>query len=601
MKKKFSNLSAFILCASALSICSCSEDILEVKRSDNLIPVEEVFSSEETATNALNAIYAMVNPDDKGWGRTMLLSCCATLDAQSTGADVCWNDLSYTTDNKDIAEAWAHAYKAIRMANIFISGIADADESPISDEVKKTLASEAKALRGFFYHFLLTNFGEVPFLEVGDNSISTAGKQKASFEELCDHIIQDFTEASPNLDWIPYNGDYGRCTKGMSKTYLADTYMWKAAMCPDKANDCYSLAKSLLEEVLRSGTYELMPSFNTLWDYEAVWNKETIWASVIDSRDWTVHTASPRAGGDGMISLSWEWFCNMENYMDGEFAGSFDKRRNSCCLCMLGGYDRWFLSGSVKGGYDEWLHYNNKLAAIHPYTSEDLSRDSTFHSASSHNTYATTAWSTKYWRTGRVGESNRTIIYFKRLADVILDYAECCFKTGNDAEGFERINQIRNRAFGNLEVGNDLSAFCGHLTILRNTCKFPGWAPDGWKQRVQDGYPGDFNTSAVAFPTTVDYYNRLKANMGFRSDLSVLATNMERVKEFSCEPFRSRVLVRSGFLEDYVNTIYPKSSLPLDETYLNVWRTARHWEFNPEKVFWPIPSAEIELNELMTE
>lgn len=41
----------------------------------------------------------------------------------------------------------------------------------------------------------------------------------------------------------------------------------------------------------------------------------------------------------------------------------------------------------------------------------------------------------------------------KRYAGVLLDYAECCFRTNDEATGWEIIKQIRNRAWEIWKLG----------------------------------------------------------------------------------------------------------------------------------------------------
>ena len=53
-------------------------------------------------------------------------------------------------------------------------------------------------------------------------------------------------EAAELLDWEPFQGQYGRCTKGMALTFLGDAYMWKAYTVPEKAQECYQKAYEAL-------------------------------------------------------------------------------------------------------------------------------------------------------------------------------------------------------------------------------------------------------------------------------------------------------------------------------------------------------------------
>lgn len=83
------------------------------------------------------------------------------------------------------------------------------------------------------------------------------------------------------------------------------------------------------------------------------------------------------------------------------------------------------------------------------------------------------------WRTASAnykgwadGHWSPTPIYWKRLPNVMLDYAECCFRTGNEAEGWAQINTLRNRAFGLLEDGNEAALTAKYLPYYN---EFANW------------------------------------------------------------------------------------------------------------------------------
>ena len=185
-------------------------------------------------------------------------------------------------------------------------------------------------------------------------------------------------------------------------------------------------------------------------------------------------------------------------------------------------------------------------------------------------------------------------IYFKRYANVLLDQAECCFRLNKEAEGWALIKQIRERAFGNLEVGKDLSKF---ITHHQKVADYYGDS-DGKGDAVDlEGYPFPFNTEIVQVPDAKEYYTKLKAEKGYSSDVWKIAVNEERRKEFSAEPYLRSDMHKSGFLEDHVNTVYPKNSLPTKGgEVIKQWKTARDFDFNMDKMFMPIPETEILMN-----
>ena len=63
------------------------------------------------------------------------------------------------------------------------------------------------------------------------------------------------------------------------------------------------------------------------------------------------------------------------------------------------------------------------------------------------------------------------------------------------------------------------------------------------------------------------------------------------------EPYLRSDMHKSGFLEDHVNTVYPKNSLPeYGPTVITECHTARNFDFSMDKMFMPIPENEILMN-----
>ena len=103
-----------------------------------------------------------------------------------------------------------------------------------------------------------------------------------------------------------------------------------------------------------------------------------------------------------------------------------------------------------------------------------------------------------------------------------------------------------------------------------------------------------FNSEVVKVPDAQEYYAKVKAEKGYISEVWKVAVNQERRKEFSAEPYLRSDLQKSGFLEEHVNTAYPKNSLPENgPTVIREWRTARNFDFNKDKMFMPIPGNEL--------
>lgn len=641
--------------AMAYGMSSCDNDEFLDVTHYTMLQGDAMFVSDANAIKGMTGCYDLLHrrggKNDDPYKYWIFNGLHPTMDSQASGWDKDFMTQGWTAKNEQLRDYWKQSYACASRCNDFIAGLEAAEN--ISEGLKKTLKGEAMALRGFEFFALANTFGRVPLLVTGENYVNTPVKERAKdFAEMWDFVIADFKEAAELLDWQPMDGQYGRCTKGMALTFLGDAYMWKAYTCPETAADCYQKAYDAFQQVVKSGVYELAPSYSTLYDADEAWPKEAIWQIVLNSGDdwgswddsknagargWTGFYFAPTSNGAwGTFQMSWELYDSFENYLDGQYAGSFDKRRDASMVTATIPSQHWvaehptweqhvkptaawlkangkYLRGYVQNAANEYVfdqaEYdkydwedeagNGKYDPLHPIGFNPFNQEFVgwcgFHWSSGDP--APTVWSSKHWRNGRGTDWSTNAlwtpdhIYFKRYANVLLDMAECCFHLNKADEGWGLIDQIRERAFGNLEVGKDLSKFISHH---QKVADYYGDS-DGHGDAVDlDGYPFAFNTTTVKFPSAKEYYTQLKADKGYKSEAWLVALGNERRKEFSAEPYLRSDLHKSGFLEDHINTVYPKNSLPeVGLATIKEWRTARSFDFNMDKMFMPIPEDEI--------
>lgn len=658
MKTRYFILGAALCGTMGIGLTSCNNDKFLDVTHYSMLPGDAMFENDENAIKGMTGCYDQLLPrtcDDpyKYW---IFNGQHPTMDSQASGWDKDFMVQKWTSTQAQLRDFWKQSYTCAQRCNDFLAGL---EEAEISEDVKRHLKGEAMALRGFEFFGLANTFGRVPLLLTGENYINTPTKPKAKdFAEMWDFVIADFKEAAELLDWEPFQGQYGRCTKGMALAFLGDAYMWKAYTVPETANECYQKAYDAFDQIIKSGTYELNPSFTTLYDAEEAWPKECIWQILLNCGDeygswdnskhagahgWTGFYFGPTSNGAwGTYQMSWELYDSFENYLDGEYAGSFDKRRDGSMVTGTVPYEMWkdhptweqrvkptqkwldfaaskgYLRGYKSDGdplepkfvfnqaeYDAYKITdegdNGRYDPLHPIGFNPFNQEFVgwcgYHWASADP--APTVWSTKHWRNGRGCDWSTGMlwlpdhIYFKRYANVLLDQAECCFNLGKDAEGWGYVNQIRERAFGNLEVGKDLSKYC---TYHQKMADFYG--DQGHGDAVDlEGYPLPFNTETVKVPDAQTYYTKVKADMGYDSPVWKVAVNQERRKEFTAEPYLRSDMHKSGFLEDHVNHVYPKNTLPeFGPTVIKEWHTARNFDFSMDKMFMPIPEDEILMN-----
>ena len=627
---------------------SCDNDeFLEVTHG-NIIPSDAIFASDDAALATLTGCYDLMlpsqNTDFAGnevhnsdpYKPYVFTTSHPTMDSQASGWDAAFCRQGWNAQTTELLSGWRHAYAAISRCNEYLAGLATAEG--LSDAVKKTCEGECLALRSYQYFWLATTFGRVPLLEAGETYVNTPTKARpGTYEEMWDFIIDDFKKATELLTWEPYKGQYGRCTKGMAEAYLADSYMWKAYRCPDKADENYKLAKTALEDILNNGPYELNASFTTLFDADEAWGKEAIWQAILNEGDqwggwdgakwsgahgWTgFYYGAPANGAWGTYACSYELY---DAYEDG------DKRRDGSLVTATlpkvlleeWGKLRWqqtfkpvaWLNNEANKGHigtgtiDRADEGNNKILydencpiGFNPFAQEFVGYNTPHREKGD---IQPTVYSTKHWRNGRGThwQGDQWLpdhIYMKRLANVMLDYAECCFRTGDAAKGWEQINKLRERAWGKLEDGKEAqlaAKFSSYFVKLKDFYKA---ADNGFGQytlpdNTEGWYPIPFGSNGNTPEDAETYYTKLKQEKGFTSEVWKVAVNEERRKEFNAEWSLKTDMQKSGYLVDHIEHNYPKGyghETGIEQIY--EWRTYRGFDFDERKMDMPIPQDEI--------
>ena len=655
MKTRYFILGTALCGMMGLGLTSCNNDeYLDVTQT-TILASSAMYQDDDHALAALTGCYDMMLPSNTSghngdpFKPYIFTTSHPTMDSQASGWDAAFCRQGWNAQTTELAGGWNHSYAAIARCNEFLAGLQGAGN--VSDELKKTLEGEARALRAYQFHWLATTFGRVPMLGTGENYTTAPYKERAkTHQEMWDFIIEDFKAAADLLGWTPYKGQYGRCTKGMALAYLADSYMWLSYRTGD---DHYAEAKAVLKQIIDSGAYELNPSFSTLFDADEAWGKEAIWQEVLNEGDkwgswdgsqWSeahgwvgFYYGAPANGAWGTYAVSYELY---DAYEDG------DKRRDASLVtaCLSEGeLDRisqiegrdikshwkqtftpkaWLANpenakylegyvdenGNVKKASVDFSDYNKNIVTYDPNCpmgfnpfSQEWVNYSTFHREP--GDIAPTVYSTKHWRNGRGTHWSGDQwlpdhIYMKRYANVLLDYAECCFRTGAAAEGWQYVGMIRNRAFGNLEVGKsaELTAkYNNYYKQLAQTYQDNGYG----YYTASDDYPIPFNEATVTVPSAEQYYTQLKAAKGFTSEVWKVAVNEERRKEFNAEWSLKTDLQKSGYLVDHMDHNYPKGygqATGMEQIYQ--WRTYRGFDFNEGKMDMPIPQDELIKNPL---
>lgn len=553
MKKSFYHI--LLLSALTLGTTSSCDDYLEVDHYD-ILPEDFMYQNETNIKSGLYGIYDTFytyqgsdnSGDDTTWGfkPNVFIAGHSTMDCQASGWDAEWQRHAVLANKGSLDTAWRMSYKAIDRANRFLAGLQNVDVSVLSVEKKTQFEAEARAIRAYNYLYLSKVFGPVPMLLTGETYTTSAGKAcPENLEGTYQVVEEDLKFAMEKLDWEPADGEYGRITKGFCKAFLAELYMYQKK---------FTEAKKELNDIIASNVYALEPCYANLHAWDNHWTKESVfevayhthgnmnWGgnSNDDGKIWYGYMcAAPEYGGWGSLALSWEYYRSFEQG---------DKRKEYTCV----------------GTGD-----------THPITGQKLGLNPSYSGYVQGSENVPCVYSLKYWRKqpGKDGFVYCPIsLTFKRYAGVLLDYAECCFETGEEATGWEMIRQVRNRAWGNLEIGVQAIDFPQAM----------------------------LNTTVVDVPDAKTVYAEYKTRKGYTSDVWKVALTQERRHELNAEFSLYFDLCRMGLAEEWFRCEYPKTKA--NSTPEECWETGdsfRYFEHQKYQEIFPIPTNEILNNPLI--
>ena len=222
-------------------------------------PSSAFYKTEEHAKLAIIACYepaSFANSDNRLW----VFGDVASDDAVKGGfpgdqADIeLIDNFQIFPDNGNIETTWSIYYEGVSRCNQVIKFVPDID---MDKALRNKIVGEAYFLRGYYYFYLTTIFGDIPFIDrpLNPDEMDVVNTPQT---EMYDNIADDFKNAIDYLELaiqqdasVYSSSEKGRATPGAATAYLAKTYLF---------NKKYSDAATTAAKVKDYG-FDLMPVY----------------------------------------------------------------------------------------------------------------------------------------------------------------------------------------------------------------------------------------------------------------------------------------------------------------------------------------------------
>jgi hypothetical protein len=216
-----------------------------VKEADFQQAVNAAYVPLRNIVNDRAYLLSEMHSDNTYYARNILFG---ATEQQEDLADFAVPTANGITSNTHVTNQYRLDYQIIARANQILSEIDKVDFDATS---KSNLKGQAQFLRAYAYFELVRYFGKVPLHLLPVTDRQGAALPLSDENAIFAQIIADAAAAAVALPGKA-NQEAGRATSGAAKTLLANVYLVQKK---------WAEAGSLMQEVVNSGEYSLMPTY----------------------------------------------------------------------------------------------------------------------------------------------------------------------------------------------------------------------------------------------------------------------------------------------------------------------------------------------------
>lgn len=448
--------------------------------------------------------------------------------------DLAWNEMAATNlsvPNQYVYEAWQVLYTGVKNSNAALAGANSylAKFAKPGDLSSVNLVrGQAYFMRGYYYFMLETLYGEdnvpnpgpadtlgVPLFDSLPATLAASQQGRASIKAVWALIKSDLNQAAVLLQGKVWTGnDIGRVTEWSAKGLLGKAHVFTKN---------YDSAKTVLLDLIQHSSKSLMPfdkyknSFIGISANE--FNEESLFELNVDQDskgNYGVYGNAPNATTiNGLIWCPWalgtdgteggaiamgygnEYFHDRNVLRYGFSIGSYSLVTNPnydpSYDPTKSGYisDKWpkkimdpvYKAASLQVRATQSCDPRLFVNALQPWVDSvefdgknwaHVSRPSAFAGDPTSYGFSFRKYTDIFNNINNVGPADATNLYFLRLADVYLLYAEACARTNDNVNAVEYLNKVKRRAYG-LPV--DAPSAVDYVSLTDKTSAFSAGDP----------------------------------------------------------------------------------------------------------------------------
>jgi hypothetical protein len=335
-----------------LALGSCKKDFLD-KQPITQIGPDVAFADAAAADKLMAGTYSSMYNDYHIWD--YMTNGDVTSDNAYAGGDnaanIAIDKFTAISTNGNVSRDWNGLYSNIKDCNIILNNVPGIVDPALDANNKRAeILGQASILRAYMYFNLVRLWGSIPLVLALPSNDAEFYPASVPVEDVYAQIIKDLEFGAANAPTTALNK--GIVTKGVANALLAKVYASQTT--PDWAK------VQQYADLVISGGYSLMSSYDALWDSNHENNAEAIWEMQFDGYGGIHGNWMPSV----IVGTGWKRFNTPSNDLVAAFDSEGDViRKNSSVK---------FLNVVSEGWTDDYWTKNN-YPYVNKYRADDKS------------------------------------------------------------------------------------------------------------------------------------------------------------------------------------------------------------------------------------